>query len=160
MKIIQWMNKNLEECLMITLLAAMTLIMGIQICARYLFNYSLSWSEEITRFLFIWAGFLSISYCTTKCISIKIEQLILQLKPRMRTFVKVINHSVELLFFIYLLPFSWSYLEKAITSQQTSPACNLPMYFVQSAPFVCFLLAAFRILQRWLIEFKMVRKGE
>ena len=39
---------------------------------------------------------------------------------------------------------------------QVSPACGIPMYYVQAAPFVCFIIMAFRIAQRWFGEWKIV----
>ena len=66
MKIIRWLDDNLEEALLIALLVTMTLLMGLQVFSRYILNASLSWSEELTRYLFIWSGFLSISYCIKK----------------------------------------------------------------------------------------------
>ena len=57
-------------------LIAMTLIMGVQVFCRYVLGMSLSWSEELTRYIFIWCGFLSVSYCSKKCLSIKIEQFV------------------------------------------------------------------------------------
>ena len=59
MKIIRWLDDNLEEALLIALLVTMTLLMGLQVFSRYILNASLSWSEELTRYLFIWSGFLS-----------------------------------------------------------------------------------------------------
>ena len=61
-KALQWLDENLEEVLLVIALAAMAVIMGIQVIARYIFGASLSWSEELTRYIFIWAGFLSVSY--------------------------------------------------------------------------------------------------
>lgn len=75
-KILHWLDENLEEFLLVFFLIAMTLIMGIQVFCRYVLGQSLSWSEEITRYLFIWSGFLSVSYCSKKCLSIKIEQFV------------------------------------------------------------------------------------
>ena len=72
-----------------------------------------------------------------------------------RLFLKVVNHTFELIFFIYMIPFAWSYMMSAVTSGQVSPACLIPMYYVQAAPFVSFVLVAFRILQRWIIEFRI-----
>ena len=72
-KVLHWLDENLEEFLLVVFLIAMTLIMGIQVLSRYVLGQSLSWSEEITRYLFIWSGFLSVSYCSKKCLSIKIE---------------------------------------------------------------------------------------
>lgn len=159
MSVLKWLDHNLEESILILFLGLMTVIMGMQVFARYALGNSLYWSEEITRYLFMWSAFLSISYCTKRCISIKIEQFVDLFPQKGESLFKLLNHTVELLFFFYLLPCAWHYLLTSIESGQVSPACGIPMYYVQAAPFVCFLLAAFRIAQRWAAEFLVV-KGE
>ena len=52
-KILHWLDENLEEFILVIFLIAMTLIMGIQIFCRYVLGMSLSWSEELTRYL-VW----------------------------------------------------------------------------------------------------------
>lgn len=104
-KLLHGLDEYLEEVLLVILLAGMAVIMGIQVFCRYVLSMSLSWSEELTRYLFIWAGFLSISYCTKRCISIKIEQFVALFPKRGKALFKVINHTVELVLFFYLLPF-------------------------------------------------------
>lgn len=37
---------------------------------------------------------------------------------------------------------------------------GLPMYYVQSAPFICFIITAFRIAQRWAGEWEIVLNKE
>lgn len=157
---LKWLDENLEEFLMVMLLIAMTLIMGIQVFARYALGESLSWSEEITRYLFIWSGFISVSYCTKKCISIKIEQFVGMFPKRGQAIFKVVNHTFELLLFFYLIPYAFLYLKSAFESGQVSPACQIPMYYIQAAPLVSFVLVAFRIIQRWIIEFRIVIKKD
>lgn len=155
-RVLSWLNENLEECLMVIFLGAMTLIMGVQVFSRYILGTSLSWSEELTRYIFIWAGFLSVSYCTKKCISIKIEQFVAVFPRRGKAAFKMVNHTFELILFLYLLPFAWSFFFSAIRSGQTSPALNLPMYYVQAAPLFSFLLVSFRVAQRWWIEWNVM----
>ena len=75
-KAIKWLDHNLEEFILTLLLLAMAVIMGVQVFSRFALKASLSWTEELTRYLFIWAGFLSVSYCSKRCISIKIEQFV------------------------------------------------------------------------------------
>ncbi len=67
------------------------------------------------------------------------------------------NHTFELIFFIYMIPFAWSYMMSSVHSGQLSPACGIPMYYIQAAPLVSFVLVAFRVLQRWIIEFRVAR---
>ena len=159
-KILNWLNENLEEVLMVIALIAMTLIMGIQVFSRYVLGMSLSWSEELTRYIFIWSGFLSVSYCTKKCVSIKIEQFVAMFPRRGKAAFKVVNHTFELILFLYLIPFAWKFFMSAVVSGQTSPALNLPMYYVQVAPLFSFVLVTFRIAQRWRIELMVVLKKE
>lgn len=156
-KILHWLDENLEEFLLVLFLILMTLIMGVQVLSRYILGASLSWSEELTRYLFVWSGFLSVSYCSKKCLSIKIEQFVAVFPRRGRAIFKVVNHTFELIFFIYMIPFAWSYMMSAVHSGQLSPACRIPMYYVQAAPLFSFILVAFRVLQRWIIEFRIAR---
>ena len=92
-KILHWLDENLEEFILVIFLIAMTLIMGIQVFCRYVLGMSLSWSEELTRYLFIWCGFLSVSYCSKKCLSIKIEQFVAIFPRRGKAIFKVVNHT-------------------------------------------------------------------
>lgn len=155
-KAIHWLDEYLEECFMVIFLMAMTLIMGIQVFSRYILGTSLSWTEEITRYLFIWSAFLSVSLCTKKCISIKIDQFIKLFPKRGKSLWKVLNLTVEFIFFVYLIPYAYLYLKATVESGQTSPACGIPMYYVQAAPLVSFVLTALRIAQRWFGEWKIV----
>lgn len=155
-KAIHWLDEYLEEFLMVIFLMAMTLIMGIQVFSRYILGASLSWTEEITRYLFIWSAFLSVSLCTKKCISIKIDQFIKLFPKRGKSLWKVLNLAVEFIFFVYLIPYAYLYLKATVESGQTSPACGIPMYYVQAAPLVSFVLTALRIAQRWFGEWKIV----
>ncbi|HIW40747.1 MAG TPA: TRAP transporter small permease [Candidatus Mediterraneibacter vanvlietii] len=156
-RILKWLDDYLEEVLLAAALTAMAVIMGVQVFCRYVLGASLSWSEELTRYIFIWAGFLSISYCTKKCISIKIEQFVALFPKRGKAVFKVVNHTLELILFVYLIPFAWKYLMSAVANGQTSPAMGIPMYLVQAAPLTGFILAAVRVFQRWIIEFKTAR---
>lgn len=159
-KVFRWLDDSLEETLMVITLILMTVIMGIQVFSRYALGASLSWSEELTRYLFVWEGFLSVSYCTKKCISIKIEQFVAMFPRRGKAIFKLVNHTFELIFFFYLIPFAVKYLISAVESGQVSPACHIPMYYVQAAPLVSFVLVAIRIMQRWYTELQVVRRKE
>ncbi|WMJ84609.1 TRAP transporter small permease [Oscillospiraceae bacterium LTW-04] len=147
MKVLKWLDESLEETILVVLLLIMSLAMGAQIIARYIFNSPLSWSEELSRFLFVWSGFLSISYCFKKQISIKIEQLVSLLPQKVATVFKIIEKTTMLLFYIYMVPFAWTYFNNAITSGQLSPAMQIPMSFIYIAPLIGFILSIIRLTQ-------------
>lgn len=150
MKVWKWFDKYLEEVLLLVMLCAMVVIMGVQITARYVFSSSLSWSEEITRFLFICSGFISASFCIHKGVSVKIDQLINMLPKKGVHIVRLIGYTIELVFFAYLIPFAWGYVMAGVKSGQLSPACGIPMYLIQSVTVISFALCIFRLIQKWL----------
>jgi TRAP-type C4-dicarboxylate transport system permease small subunit len=156
MKAIKWLDNYLEETLLVLLLLGMMIVMGVQVTARYVFSYSLTWSEEITRYMFIWSGFLSISFCIKKGVSIKIEQLVNIFSPRIIAAFRLVSYTIQIIFFSYLIPFAWHYIMSAVSSRQVSPACGIPMYLMQSATLIGFVLAVLRLIQKWIEKFFVV----
>ncbi|SKB95644.1 TRAP-type C4-dicarboxylate transport system, small permease component [Lachnospiraceae bacterium] len=157
-KVLKYLEENLEEMLMVLMLGAMAVIMGVQVFSRYVLGVSLSWSEEITRYLFIWSAFMSVSLCTRKCISIKIDQFIKFFPERGEAAFKIVNLTFSFIYFAYLIPYSAAYLKTTIASGQVSPACGIPMYYIQAAPLVCFSLTGIRLIQRWIINLEIILK--
>ncbi|MBI4574433.1 MAG: TRAP transporter small permease subunit, partial [candidate division NC10 bacterium] len=45
---------RLAEGVMAGFLAAMALLVGVQIAGRFVFSYSIFWSDELARFLLVW----------------------------------------------------------------------------------------------------------
>ena len=103
------MDEYLEEFVMTILLILMAVIMGIQVLSRYAFGMSLSWSEEVTRYLFIWSAFISVSFCTKKFLAIKIDQFVKIFSKRGRAVIGLINLTIQFAFFVYLVPYAWRY---------------------------------------------------
>ena len=64
----------LEETILLILLVLMTAIMGVQIVSRYIFQNSLTWSEELVRYMFVWSAFLGVPFCIKHGLSIKVDQ--------------------------------------------------------------------------------------
>ena len=62
MKAVKWLNRHAEEVVLVAMLILMLLIEVAQILMRRVVGSSLSWAEEVVRYLFVWSGFLSISF--------------------------------------------------------------------------------------------------
>ena len=75
MKTIKWLDRNFEILLMVCALLVIVFVMGAQVVARKLLGVSIEWSEELGRYLFVWMGFLSISYTLHADTIIRLEIL-------------------------------------------------------------------------------------
>lgn len=154
MKVLRWLDNYLEEVLMTLLLIGITIVMALQVVARYVFNSPLSWTDELAKYMLVWSCFLSVSYCVKKRISIKIDQFQNMLPEKVIPWIKVIRHTIVLIFCIIMIPYCVTYVQQAIDSGATSSAMQIPMYFIQSAPLVGFILLAIRVLQALCRELK------
>lgn len=152
MKILRWIDKNFEEIQGIVLTIVMVVIMGCQVIARYVFNNSLSWSEALARYIFIWLGFISISYCVKKNSSIRVVVLLELMPKRMQRAFAYLEDVIVLAFYCFMTKAAWAYLMASINSGQTSPALGVPMWTIQCAPFIGFVLVVIRRLQNIILR--------
>lgn len=159
MKVIRWLDDNLEECLMVLLLFGIALVMILQVVSRYVFNYSMSWSDELVRYFLVWSCFLSVSFCVKKRISIKIDSLLHALPEKVKPWLRAVRHLIILIFCILMIPFAVTFIRQAVASGATSAAMQIPMYYIQSAPLVGFILLAIRSLQALIREVKAGIRG-
>ena len=61
MKVLKFLDEHMEKILCVIFLALMSIIIVLQVFFRYVLNNSLSWSEELARYLFIWMIYIGIS---------------------------------------------------------------------------------------------------
>ncbi|MCD7830247.1 MAG: TRAP transporter small permease subunit [Clostridiales bacterium] len=54
MKILRLIDDKLEEVLMVLLLIGIVVFMSAQVISRRVFNSSLTWTDELTRYLLVW----------------------------------------------------------------------------------------------------------
>lgn len=147
MKVLRWIDDNAELVLLMIALVVMTIAMGLQIVARYVFNSPLSWSEELSRFMFVWSGFISISYCIKKGIAIRIEQVVDFLPKKGKKIADIVVSIVMIVYFVYMVPYAYDFFYAAVKTGQLAPAMQIPMSIVYVSPFLGFVLAIIRLIQ-------------
>ena len=137
----------LEETILLILLVLMTCIMGIQIVSRYVFQNSLTWSEELVRYMFVWSAFLGIPFCIKHGLSIKVDQFRNLFPIPLQKVLMYIDKIIIFLLFLVLFIYSFTVVKATYLSGQTSPAMQLPMWTVQISVTVSSLLSMIRSIQ-------------
>lgn len=77
-------------------------IMLVQIVARYIFNSSLIWAEELCRYILVWQTFLLIGIAYHRGELAILDLLSGNVSPRLRLVIRVLV-SLPVLYFLYLL---------------------------------------------------------
>lgn len=71
----------------IAAMAAMVVVVSLQVLLRYAFNTSLDWAEDVARLLFVWSIFLAVPLGVKRGSHIAIELLTIRLAPPLRSFL-------------------------------------------------------------------------
>ena len=157
MKVLKWLNDNLEKYCCVVLMSVMTLIIFIQVVARYVFQNSLSWSEELARYLFIWLVYLGISYGCLMRKHIKIDAALGLFPKKARKYVVIIGDLFFLAFAVYV---AYTGLFYSLNQTRVSSAMGIPFKYVYISTFVGFGLAAIRQIQTIIYRVRCIKNGE
>jgi C4-dicarboxylate transporter DctQ subunit len=106
-----WLAR-LEEGLIASLLATMTLVTFTQVVARYIFNYSFVWALELTTFLFGALIFLGMSYGVKLGTHIGVDALVKAMPPKAARITAIVATILCLIFSAIVFVGGWIYVSK------------------------------------------------
>ena len=116
----------------------------LQVLMRYLFATPNPWSEELSRFAFIWVSLLGASLAVEHRAHFGFDQVTRKLAPRTKRAVETFAQAVVLGFSLLLIATGIALMD--LTMGERSPALNLPMALVYAAAPVSGLLMAIHLL--------------
>ena len=157
MKMIRWLNNNIEESILIILSIITVIIVFLQVVMRTVFNSSLVWSEELARYLFIWLIYIGVAYGVKKNRHISVEVVTYILGRKGNWILSIIANILFLIFAILICYLSFNV---TMSVNRMSPAMSIPMSLVYAAPFVGMLLTSIRIVQKLIDDRKTYKEGE
>lgn len=126
-----WMQRA-----MMGIIALMLFMTFYQVVSRYVFHQSLSYSEELARYLFVWMVFLGLPVVARQGGHMAVGVLASRLQGGALRFMKVVALLLSLAFMVIM---TWQgYRMIILSSWQTSPALGLRMSAVYWViPFGC-----------------------
>jgi C4-dicarboxylate transporter DctQ subunit len=102
-----------------------------QVVARYVFNNSLSWSEELALILLTWMVFIAAGVAVQQKLHIGVDLLTSRLGERWQRILGIFSDLLVGVFVIFLIYYGAQITANAMV--QTTPAMGLPMGYVYAA---------------------------
>jgi TRAP-type C4-dicarboxylate transport system permease small subunit len=149
-----------EEYTLVLSLVVTVVIIFFQVVMRYGFNASLSWSEELTRYIFIWQIWLgaSIGFRDRKHIKVEITKMFIS--PRGLIVMDIVAELIWVSANIYLLYSGTTLVMALMDTQSVSTALQVPMWIVYLAlPFSTAALIVRQIHALW-VDVVAIRLGK
>jgi len=159
MSILKKIDLYTEKLIISLFMITMSIFILIQVISRYVFQDSITWTEEASRYMFIWLIFLvvGIGFKENKHISI---DFLIDLSPPIVQ--KIIKQIIFLLMLALSLLFVWEGYVLVSQMQmfaQTSANLQIPMWWIYLSLPVGFLLSAIRLIQASM-NLWIPKKGE
>lgn len=151
MRALARLNRILErvaEASVIAMVPVMVAVMAAQVFLRYVFNTSLSWSEELTLGLFTWTVMLMGALGVKHGLHVRMSLLIKQLPHGARVRAEQLIHLATTALGGFLSWSAWRYVTE--TSGTTSAAIGYPLEALYSSALVCGVLIALFALEALL----------
>lgn len=145
--ILNFLDEKLEMSICIVLMSILTIVLAVQVFFRYVMGASLSWSEELSRYMFVWLVYIGIPYGCKVMRHIKIDAGLFVFPKHMRKYVVIVGDIIFFGFAIAIVYYAWGLEMKQIKFGQLSPAMQIPMWIPYGAPLVGFFLTAIRQIQ-------------
>ena len=160
MKVLKWLDDKFEISICVVLMSAMTILIFIQVVMRYVFSNSLSWSEELARYMFIWLIYLGVSYGAKIRKHIKIDAGLKLFPKKLRPNVVILGDILFFLFAMYIVYTGYKYVLMQATLGKVSPALSIPYKYIYAAPFVGFIMVSIRQVQTIMYRVEKIKNGE
>ena len=158
-KVLHWLDENLESTICMILMVAFCSILFLQVVMRKVFNNSLSWSEELARYIFIWMVFIGISYGAKQMKHLKIDVFLNVFPKKIRGFIVILADVIVLTFGGVVVFAAYITVSKYLQVGTASPAMHIPYWFIHSAPMVGYALTIIRQVQTIIYRIKVLKSG-
>ena len=137
---------------LILILAALSCCCILQVFTRYVLNDSLTWTEELARFCFIWGGILGIVLAFREKTHARIMILVDRFPKKISGFLEFFANLLAVYMGYLMIRYGW---EMTVSGMNVlSPQLNIPMGLVYaSVPITGLLVILFML-------FALIRKIE
>lgn len=159
MKILKFLDDKFEEYFLAFTLSLSVVIIFAQVIMRYVFSSSLSWSEELARYLFLWQIWVGAAFAVKHKKHLRADVLQIVLPSKLKYPLEVLYTVIWLCFSIFLAYKSSILVSTISRVGQLSAAMRLPMKFAYaSVPAGCTLMTI-RLVQKIYLDYKKYKSG-
>lgn len=159
MKLVRLLDEYLEEVVLIALLVTIAGSIGLQVVMRYVFNNSLSWPDEVSKFCLVWSTFISLSFTIKKSSALCLDFLVSFLSDSVRTGLAILIDIFIIALCIHLMEGAWGAVAIAVKIDARSAALELPLAWIYSSAIVGLVLTIVRSGQKLAVDAKTMHRS-
>lgn len=129
-------------------LILMVAMLGLQAVARYILQVGIPWTEEMSRFAFIFFVYITASLAIFRGTHIRVTILTDHLPQGMQKAVEFCGNLVQIAFFLTASGAGLSLVMEMVDYPVYSPSLLLPLYYIYFIIPLSYFMMAVRLVQR------------
>ncbi len=145
-----------EAVIMLCMLGIAVLTFG-AVLSRFFFHYSIAWSEELVRYLFIWGSMFGASYAYKFNAHSGLPILVEKFPPWLARIVEEAVFILTVVLFAVIVYVGWGLVSLGLRSGQLSPATKIPYWMVNLGLVLAFVFCIYRVIQ---LRFQLFHKTQ
>ena len=119
---------RVENITLVWTILGLALIGFVQVIARYVFNYSFTWYEELGRYLGVFIAFMGAAIGVKTGSHFTMDLLVSKMRQPYQGLFKLLTHCLCSFFFLVVAWYSWKIVSRMHGYGTTSPTMEIPMY--------------------------------
>jgi C4-dicarboxylate transporter, DctQ subunit len=121
------------------------------VLSRFVFHYSIAFTEELARFLFVWGALLGASSAFKTGEHGGIPLIVNKFSPGGRRFIEIFVAAGVLVFMAYLVYMTGVSTLKSYASGQISTTTEIPVWTINFGMMMAFLIGVIRCIQGFFL---------
>ncbi len=156
MAFIKKLYDNFEEICCAFFLFVMIMCLVFQVVMRIFTGSSFAWTEELSRFAFIYAVFVATALATKKGTHVRITAQLSFFGCNGRLAFRIFSDILWIIFNLFMVYISWETIQGGLEYPEISPTLGVIKAHVEMIIPFCFLLVTWRILE---VYYKHLKAG-
>lgn len=148
MGILRWLDENLEKTVAVVSTTVLIVSCFLGVVSRYVFNMSLTWTEEAALFALLWLAYFGSAISVTRRRHLRIELLpMIFFKEKGQKIFCILVNIVFFGFALFIVKGTFGMMMLAKNTHQVFAATGIPKWTSIAAVPVAFSVIAFRVVQ-------------
>ena len=149
-RLLRTIYDNFEEAFSALCVGVMVACLMIQVGARWLSGDGVPWTEELSRFSFLWAVFLGAALVAKHGTHVRISAQYLLMPPKVRLVFRMFTDALWVCMNLYVAWLSVQVIESGLAFPELSPTLNIVRSYVEMIIPFGFVLMSWRIIESYI----------
>jgi TRAP-type C4-dicarboxylate transport system permease small subunit len=147
---------NFEEAFCVICMGTMVICLSLQFLIRLTTGSSLAWTEELSRFTFIWTVYIGVAVVAKHNGHVRVTAQFLLAPLKVQLAMRLLADCIWAGFTLFIAWQSWKMVQLSLEYPETSPTLGIVKAYVEMIVPLGFLIVVWRIMELW---FRRLRAG-